>query len=122
MNEKSEIVKFPGTPSNDEESNRRIMVEAKRLADLAPVLSPHKLAALLRKLHIHPSGIAVGSQRIKGYYARDFFDKQIFERILGRDPLLRSRDENIKIVSSSDKRPSGGASPVRRRKRQKRRT
>jgi hypothetical protein len=52
-----------------------------------------EVAALLRKLHVHPRGIAIGERRIKGYYASDLFQKQIFERILGRDPLLRSRSK-----------------------------
>jgi len=53
-------------------------------------VTQREVAALLRKLQIYPRGIAVGKRRVKGYYADDFFQKQIFERILGRDPLLRS--------------------------------
>ncbi len=60
-------------------------------------VTQREVAALLRKkLHIHPRGIAVGKRRVKGYYADDFFQKQIFERILSRDPLLRSRSKTAK--------------------------
>jgi hypothetical protein len=54
-------------------------------------VTQREVAALLGKLHIYPRGIAIGKQRVKGYYAEDFFKKQIFERILGRDPLPRSQ-------------------------------
>jgi putative DNA primase/helicase len=53
-------------------------------------ITQREVAALLRKLRIHPRGIAIGKRRVKGYYADDFFKKQIFERILSRDPLIRS--------------------------------
>jgi hypothetical protein len=39
---------------------------------------------------VHPRGMPIGKRRIKGYYAADLFQKQIFERILGRDPNIRS--------------------------------
>jgi putative DNA primase/helicase len=55
-------------------------------------VTQREVAALLRKLHIHPRGIAIGKKRVKGYFAEDFFEKQVFERILSRDPLLRSRE------------------------------
>ena len=56
-------------------------------------VTQREVATLLRKLQIYPRGIAVGKRRVKGYYADDFFQKQIFERILSRDPLLRSGSE-----------------------------
>jgi hypothetical protein len=59
-------------------------------------ITQREVAALLRrKLHIHPRGIAIGKRRVKGYYATDFFQKQVFERILGRDPLLRSLSKTM---------------------------
>jgi uncharacterized protein DUF3631 len=54
-------------------------------------VTQREIAALLRKLHVHPRGISIGKRRVKGYYAGDFFQKQVFERILGRDPDIRSR-------------------------------
>jgi hypothetical protein len=55
-------------------------------------VTQREVAALLRKLHVHPRPI--GKRRVKGYYAHDLFQKQVFERILGRDPLIRSRSES----------------------------
>jgi hypothetical protein len=55
-------------------------------------VTQREVAALLRKLHVHPRSI--GKRRVKGYYAHDLFQKQVFERILGRDPLIRSRSES----------------------------
>jgi putative DNA primase/helicase len=60
-------------------------------------INQRELAFLLRKkLQIYPRGIAIGKRRVKGYYADDFFKKQIFERILGRDPLLGSQSKTAK--------------------------
>jgi Protein of unknown function (DUF3631) len=44
-----------------------------------------RIAALLRmKLRIHPE--LVGKARLRGYSAKTFFAKEIFERFLGFDP------------------------------------
>jgi putative DNA primase/helicase len=68
-------------------------------------ITQREVAALLRKkLHIHPRCIAIGKRRVKGYYANDFFQKQIFERILGRDPLLRSQSKTTAKSTVNPKR------------------
>jgi hypothetical protein len=54
-------------------------------------VTEREVAALLRKLHIRP--YPIGKQRMRGYHRQDFFEKQIFEHFLGRDPLIRSPEQ-----------------------------
>ena len=50
-------------------------------------VTERQVAFLLRKL-VQPRPI--GKQRLRGYHRQDFLEKEIFERFLGRDPLIRS--------------------------------
>jgi hypothetical protein len=71
-------------------------------------ITQREVAALLRKhLHIHPR--LVGKKRLGGYYRDDFFQKQIFERILGRDPLILSPKPATKPTKQTAK-PKGAKS------------
>ena len=47
-----------------------------------------------QQLHVRPHPI--GKTGIRGYHRRDFFEKEIFEHFLGRDPLIRSPDPQPK--------------------------
>ena len=51
-------------------------------------VTQREVAALLRKLHIRP--VLVGKGRLGGYRAADFFEKEIFQHFLHRDPLILS--------------------------------
>ena len=66
-------------------------------------ITVREVAALWRKLHIHPRAIGIGKKRLKGYYAEDLFKKQVFERLLGRDP--KAFLENAISVKSPGRNP-----------------
>jgi hypothetical protein len=51
-------------------------------------ITQREAAALLKLVKVRPC--LIGKQRLGGYHRRDFVDKEIFERFLGRDPLIRS--------------------------------
>jgi hypothetical protein len=54
-------------------------------------VTQREVAALLRRVHVYPRPISIGGRiRLKGYIAADLREKQIFERILGRDPYIRT--------------------------------
>jgi hypothetical protein len=68
-------------------------------------VTQREVAALLRKLHVYPRPIGIGKRRrVKGYYAADFFQKQIFQRILGRDPDIRSPKTSAKPMIKSKRK------------------
>ena len=51
-------------------------------------LTQRGVSILFGKLHIRPR--LVGKARLGGYCASDFFEKEIFEHFLGRQPLILS--------------------------------
>jgi hypothetical protein len=71
------------------------------------LVTQREIAALLRsKLHIHPG--LVGQARLGGYFAKDFFEKEIFERFLGCDPpdslILSPPQTTVKTKKPTRKR------------------
>jgi uncharacterized protein DUF3631 len=51
-------------------------------------VTQREVAVLFRKLHVRPC--LVGKDRASGYRAADFFEKEIFQHFLSRDPLILS--------------------------------
>jgi hypothetical protein len=77
-------------------------------------VTEREVAALIRKVHIRPDNI--GKSRLRGYHAIDFFEKEIFQYFLGRDPLIlspakgkssRSRRKTKKTKSSRKAKKRG---------------
>jgi Protein of unknown function (DUF3631) len=71
-------------------------------------VTERQIAALVRKLHIHPRQI--GKRRVSGYHRQDFLEKQVFEHFLGRDPLILSPDtkrksSRLRRKNKSDRSP-----------------
>ena len=52
-------------------------------------VTQREVAVLLRKLHVRPDLVS-GDDRLSGYHAAYFFEKEIFQHFLGRDPLILS--------------------------------
>jgi hypothetical protein len=51
-------------------------------------VTEREIAAILRRVHIHPD--LVGKSRLRGYRADPFFEKEVFQHFLSRDPLILS--------------------------------
>jgi hypothetical protein len=71
-------------------------------------VTQREVAALLRKVHIHPHQI--GKSRKSGYHRQDFLEKEVFQHFLGRDPLILSPDTQKKSSQSRRKKKSSGRS------------
>jgi hypothetical protein len=83
-------------------------------------ITQRELAALLRQLQIHPS--LVGAQRLGGYRRKQFLEKEVFQRFLGRDPLILSpmpipspKLKRAKKAKATAKKKSKSKSKSRRR-------
>ncbi len=75
-------------------------------------ITQREVAALLRKL-IRPT--LVGPQRLGGYFCGDFLDKEIFERFLGRDPLILSEPKPTAKKAMKKPKPTAKKGKPRRR-------